>query len=453
MNINIATIKIGERYRKEFGDIQALADSIAKEGLLQPIGVDANYTLIFGERRIKACTLLGLESIEGRVIHVDNIMEAEYAENDVRKNFSIEERIAIAKAIEVNLGERRGKQSNDQVKVDNCPPLIIPDKLAGKKTRDIVAKKAGFSSGKTYERAKKTIKNSCETLIKMLNNDEVKVSAAEQVAKFALSEQEEILERMTFSLSLKDSIEEQNHPEPEPKNSLVQQYKDKHHKPEQEVNPQPFKTKLKCGICAKDFDRANGYVLPHKGGYFDLCSFECRDTWLARQKKQEQQLGKPESSFNIKQVINLFLKVIGEIEIDYQDVTLLADDELDHQHIGNHLSASQILNASQWDNFIFYKADLLSGIKDSDIENMPGLFNFSTDKGFVMVVPIAPTQAWWRLLVDNATQVCFPDKQLIIDDVHCEDVAIFYKEGDSTPIDRFGTLFSQLGKVWKTESE
>ena len=55
--------------RTEFdeGEIKSLADSISSEGLLQPVLVrrlkDGNYELLAGERRVRACRLLGLKKI------------------------------------------------------------------------------------------------------------------------------------------------------------------------------------------------------------------------------------------------------------------------------------------------------------------------------------------------------------------------------------------------------
>ena len=47
-------IKIGERHRKELGDIGALAADINQRGLLHPIVIDLKNNLIAGERRLAA---------------------------------------------------------------------------------------------------------------------------------------------------------------------------------------------------------------------------------------------------------------------------------------------------------------------------------------------------------------------------------------------------------------
>lgn len=50
----ISKIKVGSRHRKDMGDLRSLAQSIRKNGLLQPIGVTKKFELVFGERRLRA---------------------------------------------------------------------------------------------------------------------------------------------------------------------------------------------------------------------------------------------------------------------------------------------------------------------------------------------------------------------------------------------------------------
>lgn len=68
-DLDIADIKIGDRYRKDVGDIEALAASIKKQGLLQPIGINENNELVFGERRLRAFQSLGWTRIPVRLLH------------------------------------------------------------------------------------------------------------------------------------------------------------------------------------------------------------------------------------------------------------------------------------------------------------------------------------------------------------------------------------------------
>ena len=61
--MRIADIRIGERHRKDMGDIEGLARSIDEIGLLHPVVVRPDGTLVAGERHIKACLLLGWQDI------------------------------------------------------------------------------------------------------------------------------------------------------------------------------------------------------------------------------------------------------------------------------------------------------------------------------------------------------------------------------------------------------
>jgi ParB-like chromosome segregation protein Spo0J len=61
--VPIASIKPGTRHRRDMGDIEALAASIAEIGLLNPITVAKDGTLLAGQRRLEAFKLLGRTEI------------------------------------------------------------------------------------------------------------------------------------------------------------------------------------------------------------------------------------------------------------------------------------------------------------------------------------------------------------------------------------------------------
>ena len=111
--IKIADIVVGDRHRRDMGDLTTLADSISQEGLLQPIGVTDNLELVFGERRILAVRdILKKTTILARIVDVSSIVAGEYHENEVRKDFTPSERVAIARAIERQVGNRRGQRTD-----------------------------------------------------------------------------------------------------------------------------------------------------------------------------------------------------------------------------------------------------------------------------------------------------------------------------------------------------
>ena len=109
LQLDIKTIKINsnahERARLEFGDIESMAQSISKHGLMHPIVVseipenektsdDYKYILIAGERRLRSCVLLGHANISATVIDgTDELARKamELEENVRRKDLSWQE--------------------------------------------------------------------------------------------------------------------------------------------------------------------------------------------------------------------------------------------------------------------------------------------------------------------------------------------------------------------------
>jgi ParB/RepB/Spo0J family partition protein len=96
----IADIKIGTRHRKDMGDIAGLARSIADVGLLHPIVIRPDGTLIAGERRLAAFRQLERTEIPVTVVDLAEIVSGEFAENAHRKNFTPTEIDAIRRALE-----------------------------------------------------------------------------------------------------------------------------------------------------------------------------------------------------------------------------------------------------------------------------------------------------------------------------------------------------------------
>lgn len=105
--IPVAEIKPNpDQPRKYFDDVslQELANSIAEKGLLQPIVVrlisDNNYMVVAGERRFRAYTMLGKETIPA-IVSEGNIDELALIENMQREDLKpIELAEALARLIE-----------------------------------------------------------------------------------------------------------------------------------------------------------------------------------------------------------------------------------------------------------------------------------------------------------------------------------------------------------------
>ena len=84
MDLPINEVKVGERVRKEFGDIEDLASSLSRVGLLNPIIVDSDNRLLAGHRRLMAAMHLGWKSIRAELL--DNLDDATRREVELEEN-------------------------------------------------------------------------------------------------------------------------------------------------------------------------------------------------------------------------------------------------------------------------------------------------------------------------------------------------------------------------------
>ena len=107
-SVRIDSIIVGERHRRDMGDIVGLADSIANNVglLLQRIvvrRVGQEWHLVSGARRLAAAKALGWETVPVEA-HLDmddaTALRAEFAENVHRKDFTLSEAVAIKRALE-----------------------------------------------------------------------------------------------------------------------------------------------------------------------------------------------------------------------------------------------------------------------------------------------------------------------------------------------------------------
>ena len=176
MKIRCADVVVQDRIRKDLSGLEGLMESIRVLGLLQPIGIRKDKVLVFGQRRLRACQLLGHEEIEARVVDVPSIVDGEYAENEIRKDFTVSERVAIAKELEDGIGERRGGLRVKGVKPQNFGKR--EDQVSGKETRSIAGGVAGFGNHETYRQAKIVVSKGAPDLVEKVDSGKVSINAA-----------------------------------------------------------------------------------------------------------------------------------------------------------------------------------------------------------------------------------------------------------------------------------
>jgi 16S rRNA G966 N2-methylase RsmD len=134
--IRISSIIITDRTRKDFGDINSLAESISSVGLLQPIVINENNELVDGQRRIKAYTQLRRTEIPFFRVILKQIVLGEFHANSNRKDFTPSERVAISKAVEKYLeGQSRlvGRPKHSKAAVVAATTAISDDCIPNSK--------------------------------------------------------------------------------------------------------------------------------------------------------------------------------------------------------------------------------------------------------------------------------------------------------------------------------
>jgi ParB/RepB/Spo0J family partition protein len=118
IDVDMNDIEIGSRFRSEMGNIEALASSITKDGLIQPIAIMKNdgekpYKLVAGGRRYRALEFIkmkhNIKAISCRLYEKDmselEIRTLEFAENLYRKDLTWQEECRLKERL-FNLQQR-----------------------------------------------------------------------------------------------------------------------------------------------------------------------------------------------------------------------------------------------------------------------------------------------------------------------------------------------------------
>ena len=177
MKIKINEIKINAGRREaRIDNVQELAKSIAEIGLLNPITVTIDNTLIAGRHRLEAAKMLGWTEIECTVCETSGLLAelAEIDENIVRTNLSpIEFGDLLLKRKQIyetlHPETRQGMRNGQTSKNDNLS--LLETKSFTQDTAD----RLGVSS-RTIERQVQVAKNLSPEVKTMLQNSGKKIS-------------------------------------------------------------------------------------------------------------------------------------------------------------------------------------------------------------------------------------------------------------------------------------
>lgn len=182
-SVKISDIKIGERFRKKPGDIPALAESIKAIGLLHPVVVDSDLNLMAGLRRLRAAEFLGWTEINVNFADPNLLLQIEHDENELRENFTVSERVAIADAIEQEMVKQKTHAD------------LPPSHRCGKRM-DEAAKKAGLGNKQTYHDARKVVAEAEPEIVEAMDDGTLSISDAARAASHSPEDQRAALDEV-----------------------------------------------------------------------------------------------------------------------------------------------------------------------------------------------------------------------------------------------------------------
>lgn len=183
VEVNISDVKVMDRIREDMGDVAGLAGSIKEVGQLQPIGLAKDNTLIFGQRRLEACKLLGRDKVFSIYLEslddAHKMAKAEHAENSFRKPLRPSEAVKQGKLLEdfarkaaaerkrqgqrKGGGDRKSEKAKEKSLVGPSPTSDSdgesrdkPKRSKANQARDQIGESVGMS-GRSYQRAKTVV--------------------------------------------------------------------------------------------------------------------------------------------------------------------------------------------------------------------------------------------------------------------------------------------------------
>ena len=159
----VESIIVGNRHRTDLGDLTALAESIARDGLLQPLTVTIDGVLVCGARRLAAIKLLGWRTvsvwvrsgISGRLGH----LLAEQDDNMLHKDLTPVEAAALYRELKTLMAEDASRRqaatrfsTENQPGKDGAGKFPAPSEPVGRASEQAAAMIPGGASYKTLDK-------------------------------------------------------------------------------------------------------------------------------------------------------------------------------------------------------------------------------------------------------------------------------------------------------------
>ena len=194
--------------RREFDDIEGLAQSIKQNGILQPLTVrrtEEGFQLVAGERRLRAAKLLGMEAVPCIPVTITERNSAVMAliENIQRRDLSFfDEAEAIAKLIDfygMTQEDAAIKLGKSQPSIANKLRLLKLDKAVQERVSEY---------GLTERHARALLKLKCNdeqlAAVEVFNAKNLNVEAAERYIDAVLQKEKDLASLKKRSVVFKD---------------------------------------------------------------------------------------------------------------------------------------------------------------------------------------------------------------------------------------------------------
>ena len=156
----VESIIVGDRRREDMGDLDGLAASIEKYGLLHPIVIDDDNRLVAGGRRLEACRRLGWEEIDVRSL--GDLTDAQRGEIELEENINRKDLSDL-------------ERDRDLVREARKVAPLLASKLEGGAGRG----KATRPERRTYEAPKAEVAQALSTSVGTLVRAEQRIAAVE----------------------------------------------------------------------------------------------------------------------------------------------------------------------------------------------------------------------------------------------------------------------------------
>ena len=221
INIEISAIEVGERFRKDMGNIEALASSINKEGLIQPIsickndeGAELEYKLIAGGRRYSALNhLISQQKVPSKIScrifpqQLDNLQlrVLEFSENLYRKDMTWQEECNLKNEIHSLQQKIHGVKTSTALNATGWSLTDLSEmtgKSKGSLSSDINLSKMMVSTPEIAWDQFKT-KNDAQKALKQAKRIVVQSTEAKQ-AKISLGEGDSMKQKLIKSYHISD---------------------------------------------------------------------------------------------------------------------------------------------------------------------------------------------------------------------------------------------------------